>query len=292
MANHLVMAALFTRPGDQVLIEAPTYPLLVETARYHHGEVHVFARDPDDFAIEPDRIRSAIRGRGRDGIALRRLRLIVITNLHNPSGALADDATLREVHEIADEYGAHILIDEIYLDAVDGARSAFFLGPRFITTNSLTKICGLGGLRCGWILAEEAVAQRIRRLTDLFDVHPPHIAERLSVLALRDLARGTDSAIGAWARDLLSCNSQSLAAFLRSRHDVSAREHSAGTVSFPGLAHGTVEELERAAQSAGTAIVPGRFFGAPERFRIGIGRSTPVVEEGLRRLAVALDTLD
>ena len=40
-----------------------------------------------------------------------------------------------------------------------------------------------------------------------------------------------------------------------------------------------------------TDIVPGRFFEMPDHFRLGIGGETTVVEEGLRRLRLALDEL-
>jgi aspartate/methionine/tyrosine aminotransferase len=40
-----------------------------------------------------------------------------------------------------------------------------------------------------------------------------------------------------------------------------------------------------------TSIVPGRFFEMPEHFRVGIGGETASLEEGLRRLGLALDDL-
>ena len=40
-----------------------------------------------------------------------------------------------------------------------------------------------------------------------------------------------------------------------------------------------------------TSMVPGRFFGAPRHFRIGIGSSTETVSGGLQRLGAALDQL-
>jgi aspartate/methionine/tyrosine aminotransferase len=40
-----------------------------------------------------------------------------------------------------------------------------------------------------------------------------------------------------------------------------------------------------------TSVVPGRFFEAPEHFRIGIGGETEMVREGLSRVSAALDEL-
>ena len=78
-----------------------------------------------------------------------------MTNLHNPTSVLTPDSVLREIGDIARSVGALVLVDEVYLDAVyeDTPRTSFHLGPEFVVTSSLTKVYGVSGLRCGWILA-------------------------------------------------------------------------------------------------------------------------------------------
>src|SRR4029450_8117051 len=89
-------------------------------------------------------------------------RLIVLTNLHNPSGVLIEDDVLRELGALAVRHGARVLIDEVYLDsAVPPRRSAAHLGSEFVCTNSLTKVYGLSGLRCGWFLGGPGLARRM-----------------------------------------------------------------------------------------------------------------------------------
>src|SRR6202011_1886832 len=176
MANHLAMAALI-EPGDEVLIEHPTYELLVSTARYLQASVKRFSRfESDGYAINPSEIREAITPNTK---------LIVLTNLHNPSSVLAPESALREVGDLARSVGAHVLVDEVYLDAVyeNTPGSSYHLGREFIATNSLTKVYGLSGLRCGWILAEPDLARAMWRLNDLFASIPAHRAELLSVVA-------------------------------------------------------------------------------------------------------------
>ena len=63
----------------------------------------------------------------------------------------------------------------------------FHLGQEFVVTTSLTKVYGLSGLRCGWILAHPDVAHAMWRLNDLFASIPAHPAELLSVIALENL---------------------------------------------------------------------------------------------------------
>lgn len=278
MANHLAMAALL-EPGDEVLIEHPTYELLLSLARYLGAEVKRFERTFENgFRLDPAEVERRVTARTR---------LVVLTNLHNPSSALTGDGALAEVGEIARRVGARVLVDEVYLDAAFGRAggTAFGLGGHFVTTSSLTKVYGLSGLRCGWALAEPALAERLWRLNDLFGVIPAHAAERLSVVALDNLER-----IAARARRLLETNREVFNSFLRSRDDLEAAEHEFGTVSFPRVRGGGVEELcALLREKYETSVVPGKFFELPQHVRVGIGGDTAALSEGLDRLGRALD---
>ncbi|MEA2173377.1 MAG: hypothetical protein QOD00_969 [Blastocatellia bacterium] len=280
MANHLAMAAII-EPGDEVLIEQPTYQLILNTAQYLGASVRRFSRRFEDgFRVDPVEVSKHITPRTR---------LIVLTNLHNPSSALTDDETLRRVGEMARKVGARVLVDEVYLDALfeNEPRTAFHLGQEFVVTSSLTKVYGLSGLRCGWILAEAGLAQKIWRLNDLFGVIPAHAAERLSCLALDQLPGIADH-----ARRVLQTNGALLNRFFDSRHDLDVARHEHGTVAFPRLRRGSVDELcASLVEKYEISVVPGKFFEMPQHFRIGIGGEKASVEEGLRRLGQALDEL-
>src|SRR5262249_22674104 len=119
-----------------------------------------------------------------------RTRLVVVTNLHNPTCSRFNEAKLKEFAETASNVGVHVLVDEVYLQCLyENASSAFHLGPGFISTASLTKAYGLGGLRCGWILSEPELARHMWRIKDLIDPSSPHPSERLSVIAFQKLDR-------------------------------------------------------------------------------------------------------
>jgi aspartate/methionine/tyrosine aminotransferase len=277
MANHLVMAAALD-PGDEVLIEEPAYDPLLHTARLLGARVRRFRRPfEEQFRVDPREIERAITPCTR---------LIVLTNPHNPSGAFTDEATLQRIGEIARGAHARVLVDEVYLEASfsNAARSAFHLGNQFVATGSLTKAYGLGGLRCGWILAEPDFARAIWRLNDLYGVIPAHPAERLSVIALQHLDR-----IRERARSLLEANRRLLDAFLDSQPDLQCLRPPFGTVVFPRLACGNADAFcQTLRERFETVVVPGRFFESPEHFRIGIGGDTATLAEGLRRMGTAL----
>jgi len=280
MANFLVLASV-AGPGDEVLIEHPSYELLLDTARYLGLVVRRFARRTEEgFRLEPAAVAAAISPKTR---------LVVLTNLHNPSSAWANEETLLAVGAIARGVGARVLVDEVYLEAMAvlgrPTRSAFHLGPEFVATSSLTKAYGLGGLRCGWALADPDLVRRMWRLNDLFGVVPAHPAERLSVVALDHLDRVSDR-----ARALLETNRDTLNRFLASRADLMSRPLDAGMIAFPHLRKGDVDDLgRRLRERYDTTIVPGRFFGLPDHFRLSLGCAPPTLAAGLERLGWALD---
>jgi aspartate/methionine/tyrosine aminotransferase len=174
----------------------------------------------------------------------------------------------------------------VYLDAVyeNTPRTSYHLGPEFIVTNSLTKVYGLSGLRCGWILAQPDLARAMWRLNDLFGSIPAHPAELLSVAALENL-----DFIRQRARRVVEADRVLLGEILRRQPAVSAPCTAWGTTAFLQLHDGDVDSLlARLRTDYETTAVPGRFFEMPDRFRIGMGVNTEMFGEGLRRLGLAL----
>jgi aspartate/methionine/tyrosine aminotransferase len=288
MANHLAMAALL-EPGDEVLFEQPTYGLLLDLASFLGAQITRFQRRPENgFAIDLDEIEHALTPQTR---------LIVLTNLHNPSGALISRETLRGLGEIALRAGTRVLVDEVYLEMLFDAEipSAFSIGEKlsgrsenpFVTTNSLTKAYGLSGLRCGWIIAAPDLAKRMWRLNDLFGANAAYPAEQLSAKALERLPQ-----FRARARKLLNANRPLLDAFLDSRSELDCFRPPAGTVVFPRLRHGDGEAFVRLLREKfETSVVPGKFFEMPQHFRLGIGGETAELKSGLEKLGKALNAL-
>jgi len=282
MANMLVLSAS-AAAGDEVLIEEPTYTLLVDAARWLRLDVRRFPRRFEaGFRVDPSDVERALTPRTR---------LVVLTNLHNPSSAFVPPEDLRRIGDAARAVGARVLVDEVYLEALSVLGkpwgSASRLGDEFVTTSSLTKAYGLSSLRCGWIVAEPDLARRIWRLNDLFGVVPAHPAERLSVLALDRLAE-----ISARARRILETNTEGATAFLAARPELACEPVTTGMIAFPRLLVGDVESLCGVLRDRfETTVVPGRFFGAPGHFRMAWGQEPEEVAEGLARLGQALDAL-
>jgi hypothetical protein len=279
-ANHLAMAAI-VQPSDEVLFEAPAYEPMLAAVRYLGADVKRFTREFEQgFRVSPEEIARQVTNRTR---------LIVLTNLHNPSGVFTDDSTLKQVGEIARRVGARVLVDEVYIETLfePTPRTSFHLGSEFVVTSSLTKTFGLSGLRCGWIFAEPELAQRMWLLNDLFAATPVHAGERLSVVAMKQL-----SEIAERAKALLDRNRSLLNAFLDAREDLETIRAEFGTVMFPRVRSGDADQLCRLLREKyETSVVPGAFFELPAHFRIGIAVETDTLNAGLERLGKALDEI-
>jgi aspartate/methionine/tyrosine aminotransferase len=279
-ANHLALAALIN-PGDEILFESPAYEPMLATAEYLGATVNRFQRRFEtSFAVLPQELERQLNSRTR---------LVVMTNFHNPSGVWIDQQTLKEVGDLAKKYNARVLVDEVYLEMLfaESPQSAFHLGEQFVVTSSLTKAFGLSGLRCGWILAEPELAERIWRLNDLFAATPVHAGERLSVIALNQLP-----AIAARAKSRLDKHRSLLNQFLDSRDDLESIRPEFGSIMFPRVKSESCEQLVGLLREKyETSVVPGRFFEMPAHFRIGIGGDSESFVEGLDRLGQALDEL-
>ncbi|MEJ2205579.1 MAG: pyridoxal phosphate-dependent aminotransferase [Gemmatimonadota bacterium] len=278
-ANFLAQGAL-VRPGDTVLVEWPGYDPQAGAARLLGAEVRTFARVWEDgFRLDPQRIADALTPRTR---------VVVLTNPHNPTGAYASPAELREVGVVADTVGAKVLVDEVYLDALTGVDTtpAARLGGPFLTVNSLTKSFGLSGLRIGWVLSDPDTIRRVRRTRDVVDGIGATPSERLGVLAFSRMDDLLER-----ARGILVPNGARLRGFVEERTELEWVPPVGGAVAFPRLAGADDAEgfVDRARTSFGVGVVPGRFFGAPAHFRVAVSGRRDVLEAGLEALGRALD---
>jgi aspartate/methionine/tyrosine aminotransferase len=195
---------------------------------------------------------------------------------------------LRAIGDLARSVGAHVLIDEVYLDcAVPPRPSAVHLGPEFVCTNSLTKVYGLSGLRCGWILAGPELAERMWRLNDLFGVNQAHPAERLACIAFKHV----DQVIGDNPA-MLGRNRARWNEFVEGRDELDCMRAEHGITAFPRWLGGDAQQFDdHLRERYDASVVPGRWFEMPDHFRVGFGLAAEDFDEALSRLGAALDDL-
>jgi aspartate/methionine/tyrosine aminotransferase len=277
-AIFLVCAALIER-GDEVLIETPVYEPLLAVPRAFDPVISRFERGYDDgYQVDLEKFSSLISPRTR---------LVILTNLHNPSGRLLSRRDLKDLAGIAHKGGAWVLIDEIYLEFLEGMESqtSFSLGENIIVISSLTKVFGLGGLRCGWILAPPELAKRMRRIIDYINVAGVFIGEKISAQIFDQI-----DSIREKNKETLKKNMSMIANFIKEEDKLSWVEPAGGVVCFPRVEAGlSGDELASILlEKYETSVVPGSFFEAPQHFRIGFGVSPDTLTRGLENIKKVL----
>jgi aspartate/methionine/tyrosine aminotransferase len=271
-----------SRRGDEVLIERPVYEPLLRIAESFGARVRRFDRRlAGAYAIDLDRFKSLINSRTK---------LAMVSNLHNPSGARIDPATLRAMAAALERVGAYLLVDEVYAECLFGrtADSAVHAGPNVIAANSLTKAYGLDGLRAGWLLGPRDLMRRAYHMQDLLANNGVAPGEQLALAAFRRLP-----AIRANAQEALGPNLRRVRAFFADERRLRAFVPEGGNVVFPRLPPGISSDgfASHLLQRYSTLVVPGRFFESPRHFRFSFGCHAALLERGLANISRALDDL-
>ncbi len=280
LSNFLVSSALL-QPGDRVLLEYPTYEPLESTIAFSGAEIIHFDRKFENrFDIDIEQLSRLIRPP---------VKLIALTRLHNPSGRDMPEGALLELAQRAEAINAYVLMDEVYLDFLppDRIHVSASLHPRLITTASLTKVYGFGDLRMGWAIGPRDLIWNCWRINNLLGAVPPTIPEQIALTLFRN---GSLNRIGHWVRQRAAENLSKLEDFLSNHWGLEWVKPDGGIIALLRLKSGRdagplVDHLREAHK---TLVMPGRYFGQKDGFRLGFGIEPEKLLEGLKRIDVAL----
>lgn len=268
----------YVEPGSHVIVEQPYFDFLPALALNHGAQVSFIERRAPDYAIDPEQLAALIRPNTR---------LVVLTNLHNPTGAHLTHAQLQKLAAVAERAGVQIVVDEVYGDFVS-LEAAAKVSPAVISVNSLTKVYGLFSLKCGWIIASEEARTRINAVYERFEFGLSKVAHTVAAAVLEDMRpfeshwRGILSA----SQPVVLMQAEALARSGLLSGDVPAF----GCMYFPRLAFNVddVALTDWLWRHHDIAVAPGSYFGSPGHLRIGFGRDARDVADGMERLRLGL----
>jgi aspartate/methionine/tyrosine aminotransferase len=268
-------------PGDHVLIEQPGFDLLGSVAREAGAKIVAVTRSAPQFKIDLDRLAGQLSAQTK---------LILITNLHNPTGAHLTPQEIRDLARLAARVGAILFVDEVYADFMRPAVSApaATLATNIISANSLTKVFGLHALKCGWMIGAPELLGRIQSqssegdggISKLSHAVAAHVLESAQIFDRR------------W-REVLAFTGPTLRQHADAMIDDGLIEGAVpefGCMYFPKVVG--VEDTTGLARSLwqryGLLVAPGEYFGMAGHIRIGFGNGETELDEGLARLHRAL----
>ncbi|HEV2148428.1 MAG TPA: capreomycidine synthase [Longimicrobiaceae bacterium] len=276
-ANFLLDHALL-RPGDEVVVLDPCYPQLFAIAEALGCTLKQWPlRWENGFVPDVEEAKRLIGPRTR---------MVVVNFPHNPTGATLAPEQQDELIAACERVGAYLLCDNAFQELVhDGPPlpEPVLRYERAISTGTFSKAYGLPGLRVGWCFAAPEVLEQMVRVRDYVTLHLSPLVEMIAERAIDGADRLLAERLG-----LARMNREVVAEWVEDHADfVEWVPPRGGVAAFPRL-H-AVPDVEafchRLAQEQRVLLVPGSCFGHPQHVRLGFGRSTRVLEEGLARLS-------
>jgi 2-aminoadipate transaminase len=157
--DHL--CTLFTRPGDIVLVEAPTYHETLQLFR-DHG-LRPLQVPTDSCGLQVDALASRLEDLARRGERARVL--YTIPNYQNPSGITLVAEHRPAVLALAERFDLLVVEDDVYRDLAYGERPPASLyamdnGRRVLRIGSFSKILA-PAVRLGWIMGPVGLIARM-----------------------------------------------------------------------------------------------------------------------------------
>lgn len=291
-AQHGLMLVLhlLAGPGDRIVVDHPTY----------HNALSAIARN--NCRAVPVGLPSQGWDMEAMQAALRQTAprfAYIIADYHNPTGRHMDAATRQALVDTAIRTRTPLLIDETMVgtgleadisDSGPPPVAAFDPGSTVISLGSASKRYW-GGLRIGWLRADEQTIASLARIRSTIDMATP-VVEQLAVAALLDGSVQVESVRKAEIRDARD----HLIALLADRLPEWRVPIPEGGLSvWAEMPRPEGSALAAMAQAHGLRVAPGPRFGidgAFERFvRLPFTLPLADLDRAVDRLAMAADRL-
>ncbi len=182
-ATEAMMAATLTvcDPGDKVIVFSPFY----ENYRADialSGAVSVCVQlYPPEFTFDPQELRKAFQAGAK---------ALILCNPSNPTGRVFTLEELRVICDLAHEFDAWVITDEVYEHIVYPPNRHTYVASmpemfnRTISCGSFSKTYSVTGWRLGYVIAEEETTAGIRKVHDFLTVGAPAPLQEAATCAL------------------------------------------------------------------------------------------------------------
>ncbi|PIE72765.1 MAG: aspartate aminotransferase [Deltaproteobacteria bacterium] len=149
-------------PGDEVLYPNPGFPIYESQIRFHGGI-------PVPYTVIPDREHFTFDLDGLEEAVSERTRLLIINDLHNPTGAEMSAEQRHRISEIAVKHNLLVLLDEAYFDVRYTGRSASLVSEPGMVERSLilytfSKKYAMTGWRVGAAIGPKDIIEIMNKL--------------------------------------------------------------------------------------------------------------------------------
>ena len=182
-STEAMLAAFMTvlNPGDKVIIFSPVYENYIPDSILS-GTVPVFIPlHPTDFTLDQEQLQDGFR---------QGARALILCNPNNPTGKVFSRAELQMIADMAIEYDAVVITDEVYEHIVYSPWNHTYIAAlpemfeRTICCGSLSKTYAVTGWRLGYAIASPVLTEGIRKVHDFLTIGAPTPLQEAAVTAL------------------------------------------------------------------------------------------------------------
>ncbi len=270
-SGALVLAVLaMINPGDEVIVFDPyfvMYPTLVGMV----GGKCVMIDTYLDFRVDPARVAAAITPQTK---------MILLNSPANPTGAVASEADVRALAELAAKHNIALVSDEIYREF---CYDALMVSPadwndQTIVVDGLSKTYGVTGWRLGFVHGPSAIIDKLTMLQQYTFVCAPHPLQWAAVAAL-------DVDMSSYIKAYRRKRDMVVAGLIEAGYNLT--KPGGAFYVFPQVpeGHGSGSEFVGRAIEQELLIIPGGIFSRRDtHFRISYAASDATIERGVNVL--------
>ncbi|OGO78395.1 MAG: aminotransferase [Clostridiales bacterium GWB2_37_7] len=168
-STEAMMAAIMTacNPGDKVIIFSPFYENYMADAILCGVEPIYVALRPPCFNFDKEELRAAFK---------QGVKALILCNPNNPTGKVFAYDELKFIADLAEEYDAFVITDEVYEHIIFRPyKHTYFASlpgmfDRTISCSSLSKTYSITGWRLGYIIAPRYIIEGARKVHDFLTV--------------------------------------------------------------------------------------------------------------------------
>ncbi len=278
-ANLLSLQTL-VEPGDEIAVMAPNYLQVWGAAQNLGMVVRTFDLSSDrKWELDVDSLSQAVTDRTK---------LIAVCNPNNPTGHIMSSAEMDAVVTAADRVGAWILADEVYSGAerLTDEQTPSFWGryDKVFANNSLSKACGLPGLRVGWIVGPPTEVDEAWARHEYLTISVATLSNQLAAVALSPEMRPK---LLQRTRDYIRRGYKIFEEWMQSQGDLlSIVPPGAAAIAFPRyeLEVNSTTFVERLIKEKSVLVAPGDHFNVDRHLRISFGLPAEYLRGGLERI--------
>ncbi len=281
--------------GDEVLVPAPYWVSYPDQVLLAGGRPVILPTTAaTGFCLAPGQIRAA---------AGPRTRALVLNSPSNPTGAVYPREVLAAITREALDCGLWIVADEIYRDLVyDGAVhvSPLELAPeaqrdQVFVVDGVSKSFAMTGWRIGWGIGPKELIQAMNKIQGQCTSNATTMAQHAALAALD----GDQGFLDGWRTEYARRRDR-MVTLLQAIPGVHCgcpqgafyvMAEVSELIARLGPDRTDIDFSSWLIEEARVAVVPGSAFGAPGHIRFSYATSLAAIEEGVARMARAIDRL-